>query len=208
MPDSEPTQTYRGHGSPITSLCVSGSTQRVYSSSLDSTVQVWQLPPKDREPYSAFDASLNVCRLEGHTDGVWDVCLLGGASPDREVIASASADGTVKVWDVSPTGSSEQAGGELKLSWTAHGTDGGEEAEGGKAKILPTSLALCASDMTKLAVAYQDSLVRIFDTETGKLVLTLQSNEGYGESPFAFQVQIPDADALRQTVRQRRRSIE
>lgn len=182
MPDSEPTQTYRGHNSPITSLCVSASTQRIYSASLDSTVQVWQLPPKDREAYSAYDASLNVMRLEGHTDGVWDVCLLGGTSPDREVVASASADGTVKVWDVSPgrARTAEHGGADLKLSWTASGTDEAEGKTAAKAKPAPTSLALCASDMTRLAVSYQDALVRIFDTETGKLVLTLQSNEGYG----------------------------
>jgi striatin 1/3/4 len=145
---------------------------------------VWAIPPKEREPYAPYEPSLNLLRLEGHTDGVWDICLLGGTSPDKEVLASASADGTVKVWDVSPSRASEE-GGDLKLSWTARGTDYTAEEEGGattKGKLSPTSLALCQSDMTKLAVAYRDSLVRIFDTETGKLVLTLQSNEGYGKS--------------------------
>ena len=178
MPDSEPTQTYRGHSSAITSLCTSATTQRIYSSSLDSTVQVWALPPKDREPYAPFDPSLNLLRLEGHTDGVWDTCLLGGTSSDKEVLATASADGTVKVWDVSPSRTAEQ-GGDLKLSWTAQGTESAGDQQQ-QSKPIPTSLALCQSDMTKLAVAYQDALVRIFDTETGRLVLTLQSNEGYG----------------------------
>ena len=176
--------TYRGHTAPITSLCISGANERIYSASLDSTVQIWALPSRgdNRDTYAPFDASFNLGRLEGHTDGVWDVCLLGGSSPDTEVLASASADGTVKIWDVSP-GNSQSS---LKLSWTAQGTDGqmSDEANSGsgkgKGRAIPTSLALCQTDMTKLAVAYTDAIVRIFDTETGKLVMTLQSSEGYG----------------------------
>ena len=127
---------------------------------------------------------MNVARLEGHSDGVWDVCLLTASQTGTEHIASASADGTVKIWDVSP-GDDEDgrlaSSSGLKLSWTSSGTDGDEE-EGSdrKRRIVPTSLAICQSDMTRLAVAYQDSLVRIFDTESGNLALTLKSNETYG----------------------------
>lgn len=131
-------------------------------------------------------------RLEGHTDGVWDVCLLNsgenygsasgaaasnGPDPKKEMLASASADGTVKIWDVSPTDdalSQSGSGGALRLSWTAAGVDGAEDST---SKPIPTSLAVCQTDMTKLAVAYQDGKIRLFDTETGKLVMTLHANE-------------------------------
>lgn len=148
------------------------------------------MPPRDRDTYAPFDSNLNVTRLEGHTDGVWDVCLVStagsygsmngtssGADANKEILASASADGTVKIWDVSPQrdGSSNMtSGGALKLSWTAGGTEGSEETT---SKPVPTSLALCQTDMTKLAVAYQDGRVRLYDTETGKLVLLLQAVE-------------------------------
>lgn len=148
------------------------------------------MPPRDRDTYAPFDSTLNAIKLEGHTDGVWDVCLVATAGSygtlnglssladaQKEVLASASADGTVKVWDVSPQqdGSTTQSsGGALKLSWTAAGTEGSNEVS---SKPVPTSLALCQTDMTKLAVAYQDGKVRIFDTETGKLVLSLHAVE-------------------------------
>lgn len=143
------------------------------------------MAPRDRDTYAPFDSNLNVTRLEGHTDGVWDVCLIAtagsshmtngmptGIDGNKEVLASASADGTVKIWDVSPQKDDSRAasGGALKLSWTASGTESSEE---NASKPVPTSLVLCQTDMTKLAVAYQDGIVRIFDTETGKLVLSL-----------------------------------
>jgi len=147
------------------------------------------MPPRDRDTYAPFDSNLNVTRLEGHTDGVWDVCLVAtagtsnsvnGYSPtdnNKEILASASADGTVKIWDVSPQSDDARAasGGALKLSWIASGTEGLEDNM--SSKPIPTSLALCQTDMTKLAVAYQDGVIRIFDTETGKLVLSLPAPE-------------------------------
>lgn len=149
------------------------------------------MPPRDRDTYAPFDSNLNAVRLEGHTDGVWDVCLVAtagsshsangissGSNSHKEILASASADGTVKIWDVSPQSDDPRGGatgGALKLSWTAAGTEGSEEIA--STKPIPTSLALCQTDMTKLAVAYQDGVVRIFDTETGKLVLSLEIPE-------------------------------
>lgn len=194
LPDSEPAVTYRGHTGPVTSLCLTSTsaTNRIYSSSLDSTILGWQMPPRDRDTYAPFDSNLNVTRLEGHTDGVWDVCLIATAGPsnshnglssgadvNKEILASASADGTVKIWDVSPQRDDLRAasGGALKLSWTAAGTEGSEE---NAFKPIPTSLALCQTDMTKLAVAYQDGIIRIFDTETGKLVLSLPTGDNSG----------------------------
>lgn len=158
------------------------------------------MPPRERDTYAPFDQSLNLARLEGHTDGVWDVCLLsvaGGPSytngslsaptseHNKEILASASADGTVKVWDVSPSGDdgriAEGAGGALRLSWTAAGTENTSNGTGVSLSI-PTSLALCQTDMTKLAVAYQDGRIRLFDAETGKLVMTLQNNDSTSKS--------------------------
>lgn len=101
----------------------------------------------------------------------------------KEILASASADGTVKIWDVSPSqedGRTVASGGALRLSWTAAGLDGSDDTA---SKPTPTSLALCQTDMTKLAVAYQDGRIRIFDTETGKLVICLQASESANGSP-------------------------
>jgi len=45
--------------------------------------------------------------------------------------------------------------------------------------VVPTSLALCQNDLTKLAVAYTDAKIRIFEATTGKLVMTLKGDETY-----------------------------
>jgi striatin 1/3/4 len=146
---------------------------------------------------------MNIAKLEGHTDAVWDVCLLASGSPStssagatgiqhshiNERIATASSDGTVKIWDVSPSmlnedGTEPESGlapsSGLKLSWHARGT-AAEEDDGQHKKIIPTCLALCQSDMTHLAVGYQDAAIRIFEVETGKLVNTLKSGDDAGK---------------------------
>lgn len=194
LPDSEPAITYRGHTASVTALALSSATNRIYSCSLDSTIQVWQIPAKDREPYAAYDRGLNEARLEGHTDAIWDVCLLSAPMGERELLASASADGTVKIWDCTPSASSSDGEGAqgsnrravqgLIMSWTSVGVDSTTDAiddSEKKGEPLPTSLALIQSDLTKLAVGYQDGIVRIFDIATGQLVSSLKPKEPAGK---------------------------
>lgn len=60
------------------------------------------------------DLSLNVVTYVGHTDAIWDISL----SPENHqtnLLASASADGTIKIWD---TQSNTNL---LKSSWTFDG---------------------------------------------------------------------------------------
>jgi len=167
---------------------------------MDASVGIWAIPHPNRETYAPFEKRMNIAKLEGHTDAVWDVCLLPSGGPSTtsagvqqshisERIATASSDGTVKIWDVSPSmlnedGSEPESGlasnSGLKLSWHARGT-GAEEDDGQHKKIIPTCLALCQSDMTHLAVGYQDAAVRIFEVETGKLVNTLRAGDDSGE---------------------------
>jgi striatin 1/3/4 len=133
---------------------------------MDQTVQVWSLPSRERELYAPFDAGMRLARFEGHTDAIWDVAL----HPLRPVLATASADGTVKVW------STDDLSSPLKLSWGYFGTDSEEESR----SIVPTSVDVCHSDLRKLAVAWQDSVVKLFDVETGKETMRFKSDETYG----------------------------
>jgi striatin 1/3/4 len=106
--------THRGHSGAVTCLAASypspnfssgGRAQGdgwVFSGGQDATVRVWERGRVDPK-----------ATLEGHTDAVWCVCVLpgtvgsifaasGGApfgsAPDRIVLVSGAADGTVKVW--------------------------------------------------------------------------------------------------------------
>jgi len=92
--------TYRGHTAAITSVAASTELKQVFSGSLDSTIRVWRLLPPDHDPYSTYNPSLSIQKLVGHTEAIWDLCLLPNQAtgPSTHRLASASADGTVKIW--------------------------------------------------------------------------------------------------------------
>lgn len=166
----EPRLTLRGHSAAITRLVIAPSRQLLYSASLDQTVRVWALPPAAHTTYAPFDRTRMRGELVGHTDAVWDLAL----ARDESTLISCGAEGAVKVWDVSGP-----AGGALKLSWSYYGLDHeGEQTEG-----MPGATAVEAIkvDLKKVAVAYQNAVVKIFDIEAGKELMRLQSEPGHGE---------------------------
>lgn len=56
-------------------------------------------------PYKRFaDPSLNITSYVGHTDAIWDFKLFPIARNNTCLLASASADGTVKLWDTQTSG--------------------------------------------------------------------------------------------------------
>lgn len=133
--------THRGHDGIVTSLAACPASTGfstggrangdgwIFSGGQDGSVRVWERGRVDPK-----------ATLEGHTDAVWTVCVLpapvgavfagstpqGGAGgsaglgispaslggPDRLLLVSGSADGTVKVWAVSapPQNSSPSSG--------------------------------------------------------------------------------------------------
>jgi striatin 1/3/4 len=110
LEEADPSITFRGHNNIVTAVAISSKQNRVYSASLDSTIRVWNLPSDDRGPFSPVDPSLNIATYVGHTDAIWDFRL----SRDN-LLGSASADGTVKIWDT------ESDGNLLKSSWRFDG---------------------------------------------------------------------------------------
>ncbi|KAH8928180.1 WD40 repeat-like protein [Atractiella rhizophila] len=169
LPETEPQVTFRGHSSTVTSIALSTQQERIYSSSLDATVHVWAIPSRDRETYAPYDPSMKITTLVGHSDAIWDMALL----PFKNLLATSSADGTVKVW------STETLKNPLKSSWDYRGAGG----EGEEKQLAPTSVAVVNSDMKKLAVGWQDSVVRLFDLETGRMVLKFKSDETSDGTP-------------------------
>ncbi|RUS18134.1 WD40-repeat-containing domain protein [Endogone sp. FLAS-F59071] len=170
LQDIEPNITYRGHAHTVTSVAISADQSRAYSASLDSTIRVWKIPIDGRETYAAVDASLNFASYVGHTDAIWDIRLfpLPGAS---HLLASASADGTVKIWDTAASSSP------LKSSWNYNG------AEKATVQYVPTSLDFCPTDLKKLAVSYTNAIIKVFDVETGQVVATFKGDETYDNTP-------------------------
>lgn len=214
--------THRGHEGMVTSLaaCPASTVYNtggrasgdgwIFSGGQDATVRVWErgrVDPKET--------------LVGHTDAVWSVCVLptttgaifgqqsnnyGG--PDRLLLVSGSADGSVKVWAVSSppqsaspsTGSRRGVGGSRRHSVTS-GSNFPSSPQpsvasntpfsytlvhsieragaGGEHKASPTCIAPLSATGDNFVVSYSDSSVLVFDTRTGEEVIGMASNETY-----------------------------
>lgn len=151
----------------------SPSRQLLYSASLDSSIRVWALPSPSHTTYAPYDELSSRGELIGHTDAVWDLALVR----DESTLVSCGAEGAVKVWDVSGPGD-----GSLLLSWGYPGLER-EDMDGEDEKDGPGATAVEAikTDLKKVAVAYQNAVVKIFDIETGKEVSRLATDATYGK---------------------------
>lgn len=214
--------THRGHEGVVTSLATCPASTGfstggrapgdgwIFSGGQDATIRVWERGRVDPK-----------ATLEGHTDAVWSVCVLPASigvvfgpessnygGPDRLLLVSGSADGTVKVWAVSspPTASSPSSGsrrgdrGSRRHSVTS-GSNFPSSPQPSVASAVPCSYTLVhsipkpnATRDTKGAptcicplspsgetfvVSYTDSSVFIFDTRTGEMLSEMQSSETY-----------------------------
>ncbi|KAF9427885.1 hypothetical protein BGZ94_003936 [Podila epigama] len=168
----EPVHIYRGHTRSITSVTISADKDICFSSSLDWTVRSWKLVPMDKEPYTRGDRTIPLVTYSGHTDVVWDIRLFPISISSSQLLASISADGTLKIWDT------ETRGPALKSSWGYHGTGTGT-GTGTGAGPAPTSVDFCPTDLKKVVVSYTNSVVKLFDIETGQSILDFKSNETY-----------------------------
>ena len=184
--ESDPLVTLRGHSAPVTCLAVSSNQRRIYSGSMDSSVRVWLLPDRRLESYPPFDKSMELGCLVGHTQAVWDLALLPDRSDEEGLLATASADGTVKIWAVQKDVAGGKAPAELRLSWGYYGTEVSAESEKERENLektgglpVPTSVDACHSDLRLCAVAYSNSVVKLFEVETGRQVRQLKSDSTY-----------------------------
>ncbi|KAF9289105.1 hypothetical protein BGZ68_010060 [Mortierella alpina] len=176
----EPIHTYRGHTKAITSVAISADQNKCFSASMDSTVRSWKLVPMNKETYARLDPTIPLTSFIGHTDSVWDIRLFPISISSSQLLASISADGALKIWDT------ETKGSPLRSSWGYHGLEPSELTEpteaytSGLAKLpVPTGLDFCPTDLKKMVVSYSNSVVKLFDIETGKEILAFKSNESY-----------------------------
>ncbi|GLB35160.1 putative WD domain, G-beta repeat [Lyophyllum shimeji] len=172
----EPQLTLRGHSAAITRLIHSPTKGLLYSASLDSSIRVWALPAPSHTTYAPYDETRARGELIGHTDAVWDLALVR----DESTLISCGAEGTVKVWDVSgPSG-----GGSLKLTWGWGGVENSDELRPEDSTVPgATAVEALKADLKKVAVAYQNAVVKIFDIESGKELSQLQSDMTYDGTP-------------------------
>jgi striatin 1/3/4 len=213
--------THRGHEGIVTSLtCCPASTGFstggrasgdgwIFSGGQDATIRVWERGRVDP-----------MATLEGHTDCIWSVCILPASvgvvfgpqssnfgGPDRLLLVSGSADGTVKVWAVSSppqnsspsTGSRRGVGGARRHSVTS-GSNHPTSPQPSSATTTnfyytlihsiqrpdnnasPTSICPLSASGETFVVAYTDSSVIIWDTRTGEQRAEMRSGETYDQT--------------------------
>lgn len=213
--------THRGHAGAVMCLTAWSPSQNfssggraqgdgwIFSGGQDATVRVWERGRVDPK-----------ATLDGHTDAVWAVCVLPGTTgsifgqnnafggPDRIILASGAADGTVKVWSVSappqlvsPSGGSNRRGGRVRGNSMSSGSAFPSSPQPSVASTShfhytlihsiaranstasPTCITPLANSGESFAVSYSDAAVLVYDTRTGEEVASMASLETYNGTP-------------------------
>ncbi|XP_063986956.1 striatin isoform X2 [Diachasmimorpha longicaudata] len=150
--DVEPLYTFRSHTGPVLCLGMCSTGSRCYSGGLDGMIHCWSVPAGNIDPYDSYEPGVLSQSLTGHTDAVWGLSMYH----PRSQLLSASADGTVKLWNL-------QNKAPLLNSY-ASDLDG-----------TPTSVDFIRDEPHKIVVAYDGACV-VFDAETGSAVARLEGN--------------------------------
>ncbi|KAI4285712.1 MAG: hypothetical protein L6R38_000450 [Xanthoria sp. 2 TBL-2021] len=210
--------THRGHSGAVMSLAASPASQSisnggralgdgwVFSGGQDATVRVWERGRVDAK-----------ATLDGHTDAVWTVCVLPGSSasvfgdqsanhggPDRVVLASGAADGTILIWAVSTpphpssphTSSRRGAGGSRRANSVSSGSNFPSSPQPSTATgrpfhhslvhrieradhPSPTCISPLSANGDTFVVSFADASVLIYGTRTGEEMVGMASLETY-----------------------------
>ncbi|MEO8286520.1 MAG: fasciclin domain-containing protein [Chloroflexota bacterium] len=149
-------QSYSGHTDAVRNVVFSPDGKYILTASDDNTARLWRTDGTSSTAATAATAvqatapatglsvpsSTDEMQLTGHTDAVWQAVF----SPDGKKIVTASADGTVRIWDA--------VSGKTLLTITGH-TD---EVRG----------AVFSPDGKTVLTASGDKTARIWDATTGK----------------------------------------
>ena len=214
--------THRGHTGAVMSLTALPASQSfsnggralgdgwVFSGGQDATVRVWERGRVDPK-----------ATLDGHSDAVWTVCVLPGASasvlgdqsihhggPDRMILASGGADGTILIWAVSTppqlssphTGSRRGTGRSQRANSVSSGSNFPSSPQPSVATSRPFHYSLvhrieradhpsptCISPLSMsgdtFVVSFADASVLIYGTRTGEEMVGMASLETYDGTP-------------------------
>jgi striatin 1/3/4 len=176
--DLEPVYTFRGHSGMVLA-CTMGSgmgpeMRRCYTAGTDMAVRPWRLPDHTLDPYSSTNDDNHMdAPLVGHTDAVWSLA----SHPFQDLVLSASADGTVRLWKPS------NASSPLTQVFRLPPLDGASAGS-----VSATSCEFLKADPRRLVAGYVDGRVALFDAETAKCLEVFESDEGSGPASGAGTV--------------------
>lgn len=152
--DVEPIYTFRAHRGAVLSVVMSSTGEQCFSGGVDGTIQCWNTPNPNIDPYDSYDPSMLRGALCGHTDSVWGLVY----SSAHQRLLSCSADGTVRLWDANTTSPALAVFNEDKKLG------------------VPSSVDLVCSEPAHLVTSFTNGQIGLFNMETCQLVLSLESN--------------------------------
>uniref|UniRef100_A0A665TGY0 Striatin n=1 Tax=Echeneis naucrates TaxID=173247 RepID=A0A665TGY0_ECHNA len=154
--DVEPIYTFRAHSGAVLCVTMSSSGEQCFSGGVDGTIQSWNTPNPNIDPYDSYEPAVLRGALCGHTDSVWGVVY----SSAHHRLLSCSADGTVRLWNAADTSPSLAVFNE----------------RGGKKDLgVPTSVDLVSSEPAHMVASFTTGHIGLFNMETQQLVLKLDS---------------------------------
>uniref|UniRef100_A0A672YUU2 Striatin n=1 Tax=Sphaeramia orbicularis TaxID=375764 RepID=A0A672YUU2_9TELE len=151
--DVEPIYTFRAHRGAVLSVVMSSTGDQCFSGGVDGTIQCWNTPNANIDPYDSYDPSVLRGPLCGHTDSVWGLVY----SSAHQRLLSCSADGTVRLWDANNSSPALAVFNENKKLGA------------------PSSVDLVCSDPAHLVASFTTGQIGLFNMETRQLVLSLES---------------------------------
>uniref|UniRef100_A0A8C9Y0U3 Striatin n=1 Tax=Sander lucioperca TaxID=283035 RepID=A0A8C9Y0U3_SANLU len=152
--DVEPIYTFRAHRGAVLSVVMSSTGEQCFSGGVDGTIQCWNTPNPNIDPYDSYDPLMLRGALCGHTDSVWGLVY----SSAHQRLLSCSADGTVRLWDANTTSPALAVFNEDKQLG------------------IPSSVDLVCSEPAHLVTSFTNGEIGLFNMETRQLVLNLESN--------------------------------
>uniref|UniRef100_A0A1A7WTC6 Striatin n=1 Tax=Iconisemion striatum TaxID=60296 RepID=A0A1A7WTC6_9TELE len=151
--DVEPIYTFRAHRGAVLSVVMSSTGEQCFSGGVDGTIQCWNTPNPNIDPYDSYDPAVLRGELSGHTDSVWGLVY----SSAHQRLLSCSADGTVRLWDANTTSPALALFNENKKLG------------------VPSSVDLVCSEPAHLVTSFTNGQIGLFNMETRQLVLSLES---------------------------------
>ncbi|XP_012323826.2 striatin-3 isoform X2 [Aotus nancymaae] len=156
--DVEPIYTFRAHIGPVLSLAISSNGEQCFSGGIDATIQWWNMPSPNVDPYDTYEPNVLAGTLVGHTDAVWALAYSG----IKNQLLSCSADGTVRLWNP-----------QEKLPCIC--TYNGDKKHG-----IPTSVDFIGCDPAHMVTSFNTGSAVIYDLETSQSLVILSSQVDSG----------------------------
>ncbi|XP_004637161.1 striatin-3 isoform X5 [Octodon degus] len=156
--DVEPIYTFRAHIGPVLSLAISSNGEQCFSGGIDGTIQWWNMPSPNVDPYDTYEPNILAGTLVAHTDAIWGLAYSG----IKNQLLSCSADGTIRLW--SP---------QEKLPCIC--TYNGDKEHG-----IPTSVDFIGCDPAHMVTSFNTGSAVIYDLETSQSLVILPSQVDSG----------------------------